>query len=130
MFEITISRVFSAAHAIRLYDGTLEPLHGHNWSVDVTVAAEELDDIEVVMDFHVLEKAVDELLARADNRDLNDIAPFAGGDDGDGEPAVNPTAERVAWWVGTQVAAALPARARLVSVRVGEAPGCTATYRP
>jgi len=36
----------------------------------------------------------------------------------------------VAWWIGTEVAKALPKRARLVSVRVGEAPGCVATYRP
>lgn len=126
-YEITIRRQFSAAHAIRLYDGELEPVHGHNWSVALTVGSDELDDIEVVMDFHPLEKHLDALLAEADNGDLNAIAPFA---DGQGGLAVNPSAERVALWIGTEMTQHLPPHARLVSVTVGEAPGCTATYRP
>ena len=35
-FEITTTRHFSASHQLVLYDGTLEPLHGHNWQVRVT----------------------------------------------------------------------------------------------
>ena len=41
-FEITTTRQFSASHQLRLYDGSLEPLHGHNWQVKVTVAADSL----------------------------------------------------------------------------------------
>ncbi|MEE9212025.1 MAG: 6-carboxytetrahydropterin synthase [Phycisphaeraceae bacterium] len=127
MYEITVSRQFAAAHAIRLHDGTLEPLHEHNWTVHVTVTAEQLDAIDVVMDFQPLEKLVDAVIARVHNRNLNDVGPFA---DGCGENTINPTAERVAWWFGTEVARSLPARVRLTGVKVGEAPGCTATYRP
>ena len=123
MYEITVSKVFAASHAIRLPDGSLEPIHGHNWPVDVTVAARELDSIETVMDFHILEKAIDGLLARVNNRHLNEVDPFIG-------CKVNPTAERVAWWIGTEVAKTLPKSVALVSVRVGEAPGCAAVYRP
>lgn len=127
MFEITIKQTFSAAHALRLQDGSLEPLHGHNWAVEVAVAAEELDQIEVVMDFHDLERIVDGLIGPFRNGNLNGTAPFAGV----GEVLkINPTAERVAWWLGTQVAAQLPDRVRLTHVRVEEAPGCTATYQP
>ena len=122
MYEITVSKVFSASHAIRLPDGSLEPIHGHNWPVDVTVAARELDGIETVMDFHVLEKTIDGLLARVNNRHLNEVDPFIG-------CKVNPTAERVAWWIGTEVARTLPKGVTLVSVRVGEAPGCAAVWR-
>ncbi|MAE63744.1 MAG: 6-carboxytetrahydropterin synthase QueD [Phycisphaeraceae bacterium] len=122
MFSVTISRVFAAAHAIRLYDGALETVHGHNWTVDVSVASDALDDIEVVMDFHALEQTVDALLAKAHNGNLNDLPPFSEG--------VNPTAERVAMWIGGEVAKTLPDQARLEEVRVGEAPGCVATYRP
>lgn len=125
-YEITIRRCFSAAHAIRLYDGALEPVHGHNWSVALTVGCDELDSIEVVMDFHPLEKQLDALLAKADNGDLNKVAPFA---DGKGGLAVNPTAERVAWWIGQAMTKHLPDHVRLIGVTVGEAPGCTATYR-
>lgn len=123
MFEISVSKVFAAAHAIRLPDGSLEPVHGHNWSVQVTVASEQLDSIDTVMDFHDLERALDELLARVHNRNLNDVEPFIG-------LRINSTAERVAWWIGTALQPGLPSGVRLVSVHVGEAPGCVAVYRP
>src|SRR5688572_2195891 len=38
-FEITTTRHFSAGHQLVLYDGSLEPLHGHNWVVKVSVTA-------------------------------------------------------------------------------------------
>jgi 6-pyruvoyltetrahydropterin/6-carboxytetrahydropterin synthase len=123
MYEITVSKVFAAAHAIRLPDGSLEPIHGHNWPVEVTVQSAQLDGIETVMDFHVLEKTADDLLSRVNNRHLNEVEPFV-------DCRVNPTAERVAWWFGTEVAKTLPRGISIVSVRVGEAPGCFATWRP
>jgi 6-pyruvoyltetrahydropterin/6-carboxytetrahydropterin synthase len=130
-FEITYQTAFAAAHAILLPDGSLEPVHGHNWSVAVTVAAPELDAIETVMDFHDLERIVQGITASWHNRDLNGCPPFAdaGRTDRHGL-AISPTAERVAEHLGTAVAAQLPAHTRLVGVTVGEAPGCTATYRP
>ncbi len=127
MYEVTVHRVFSAGHAIRLYDGSLEPFHGHNWTVELCVAAAMLDDIEVVMDFHALEKAVDALILRVNNRSFNEIPPFA---DGSGGLNINPTAERIAWWFATEVAQQLPRNVELTCVRIGEAPGCVATYRP
>jgi 6-pyruvoyl-tetrahydropterin synthase len=109
-------------------------VHGHNWPVSVTVAAEKLDAIETVMDFHILEKTLDGLMARVHNRHLNEVAPFAAAADAKNRAkhglAVNPTAERVAWWIGTEVVKALPQGVKLVQASVGEAPGCTATYRP
>lgn len=129
MYEITVSRVFSAAHAIRLYDGSTEPLHGHNWTVEVSARANQLDQIDVVMDFHLLEKILDDLVAQVHNQNLNEIEPFASSSEGE-HPKANPTAERVASWLGTQIAEALPPHVSLASVRIGEAPGCVATYRP
>ena len=127
MYEVSVTRVFSAGHAIRLYDGSLEPAHGHNWTVVVTVAAERLDQIDLVMDFHALEAAVDGLISLVSNRSFNDVAPFS---DGHGGLAINPTAERVAWWFATEVCQGLPPHVKLQGVQVGEAPGCVATYRP
>lgn len=123
MFEITVHHTFSAAHAIRLADGSLEPVHGHNWAVAVTVARDGLDAIETVMDFHELERIVGEIISPFRNRHLNELPPFADG-------KINPTAERVAWWIGTQTAQRLPAGVRFVSASVEEAPGCLAVYRP
>jgi 6-pyruvoyltetrahydropterin/6-carboxytetrahydropterin synthase len=126
-YEATIERTFSAAHALRLPNGEMEKLHGHNWHVRLTVASPDLDPMETVMDFHELEVWLDELVALAHNDNLNEIPPFA---DEDGALRINPSAERVAWWLGTEISSRLPKRVSLVSVSVGEAPGCTATYRP
>lgn len=125
MYQITVETTFAAAHAIRLPDGTLEPVHGHNWPVKVTVAADQLDDIETVCDFHVLQALVNDAIASWHNNDLNQCDPFT---DNNGGLKINPTAERVAWAIAEKVRPGLPDNCRLESVSVGEAPGCTAIY--
>ena len=121
-FEITTTRSFAAAHQLRLYDGSLEPLHGHNWRVKVTVAAERLDAIGVVMDFHELERLVDAILAPMHNRHLNEVPPF--------EAELNPSAENVALHVGRSLSPRLPRGVRVVSAEVWETDGNSAVYRP
>jgi 6-pyruvoyltetrahydropterin/6-carboxytetrahydropterin synthase len=118
MFEITTTRTFSAAHALRLYDGSLEPVHGHNWRVKVTVGAGKLDAIGVVMDFHELERLVDELIAPLHNRHLNDTSQFS---------ALNPSAENVALHLGR--ALVLPHGVSLLGVEVWETDMNSAVYR-
>jgi len=127
MHEITVSRSFSAEHAVVLRDGTMERPHRHDWKVEVTVGAEQLDPVGMVMDFHVLQRQVDELLGDLEGRLINDVPPFAGAQ---GKPAVNPSAEQIAAWLGARIAEDLPPDVHLVSVAVEEAPGCTAAYRP
>lgn len=130
-FEITYETTFAAAHAILLPDGSLEPVHGHNWAVAVTVAADDLDTIETVMDFHDLEAVVQRVVRGWHNRDLNACPPFADASRTDRHGlAVSPTAERVAEHLGMAVSESLPGHTRLVCVSVGESPGCSATYRP
>lgn len=129
-YEITYQTAFAAAHAIVLPDGALEPVHGHNWAVAVIVAASELDAIETVMDFHDLEEIVQAITAGWHNRNLNDCPPFVDPTRTDRHRlAISPTAERVAEQLGLAVASRLPGQVQLLSVAVGEAPGCTATYR-
>src|SRR5688572_12069423 len=118
-FDISTTREFSAAHQLRLYDGSLEPLHGHNWRVRVTVASPTLDSIGVVMDFHQLERLVDELTVPMHNRHLNDLPPFA---------QLNPSAENVALHIGR--ALKLPPSVRLARVEVWETPANRAVYHP
>jgi 6-pyruvoyltetrahydropterin/6-carboxytetrahydropterin synthase len=118
-FEITTTHHFSAAHQLRLYDGSLEPLHGHNWVVRVTVGAEKLDAIGVVMDFHELERLVEAIVRPWHNRHLNDLEPFQ---------KLNPSAENVSVVVGSGLK--LPMNVRLLCVEVTETPGCVAIYRP
>ncbi len=131
MYEATIEKTFSAAHALRLPDGTLEPLHGHDWRVKVTVASEGLDAMDTVMDFHALEKIVESRVGSWRNQTLNAVSPFVGEASGGGTGlAINPSAERVAEQIAWTVSGALPERVWLKEVAVGEAPGCVAWFRP
>ncbi|HZL37553.1 MAG TPA: 6-carboxytetrahydropterin synthase [Tepidisphaeraceae bacterium] len=118
-FQITTTRSFSAAHQLVLYDGSLEPVHGHNWKVKVTVSAAKLDAIGVVMDFHELERGVDSIVVPMHNHHLNELPAFA---------RLNPSAENVAMLVGTSLR--LPDPVRLEAVEVWETDGNSAVYRP
>ena len=118
-FEITTTRQFAAAHQLRLYDESLEPLHGHNWKVTITVSAQELDSIGVIMDFHELERLADAIISPMHNRHLNDLPVFA---------ELNPSTENVALHIGRSLR--VPAHVRLVKVQVWETPENSAVYRP
>ena len=119
-FAIEVETVFAAAHQLRLPGGTLEPLHGHNWHVRVRVASRQLDALETVMDFHRLEQLLQDIVGPLNHQYLNALPPFAA--------AVNPSAERVAEYIGRALTQNIPAPARLVEVRVTEAPGCAAIW--
>ena len=116
-FQLTTTREFAAAHQLRLYDGSLEPLHGHNWRVKATVAAERLDPIGVVMDFHELERLVDAIIAPWHNHHLNEAGAFA---------ELNPSTENVALVIGRTLK--LPEGVWLLSVEVWETPANSAIY--
>ena len=120
-FEITAGRTFAAAHQLRLYDGSLEPLHGHNWKVRVTVAAEKLDPIGVVMDFHELQRRLDAIVSPMHNRHLNDLPAFS-------PDHLNPTTENVARHIAENLT--LPPGVRLAGVEVWETDENSAIYRP
>jgi 6-pyruvoyltetrahydropterin/6-carboxytetrahydropterin synthase len=117
-FEITITRDFSASHQLKLHDGSLEPLHGHNWHVVVTVSADRLDAIGVVMDFHELQRLVDEIVRPMHNAHLNALPAFS---------VRNPSAENVATHIAETIR--LPSNAHLVEVEVWETPDCRAKWR-
>jgi 6-pyruvoyltetrahydropterin/6-carboxytetrahydropterin synthase len=119
-FEITTTRTFAAAHQLRLPDGSLEPMHGHNWRVKVTVASAQLDAIGTVMDFHELERLVDTVTGPMHNRHLNELAPFV--------EELNPSAENVAFHVARSLPP-LPAGVRLARVEVWETDENSAAYK-
>lgn len=118
-FEIATTRTFAAAHQLRLPDDSIEPLHGHNWRVKVTVAAERLDALGTVMDFHELERLVDAVITPMHNRHLNELPPFAA--------ELNPSAENVAFHVARSLGR-LPGGVRLVRVEVWETDGNSAVF--
>ena len=117
LFTITCKREFSASHQLRLYDGSLEPLHGHNWELQVVVGAKKLDKIGVVMDFHELERLIDLIISPMHNSHLNDLATFK---------KLNPSAENVAFYIGQSLQ--VPRGVKVVSVEVWETRGNSAIY--
>ena len=120
MFSIIVERRFHADHALRFPDGTAEPLHGHEWVVRVHVARTDsgLDDLECVVDFHDIERELDDVLTLWRGQSLNEIEPFVS--------KVNPTAERVAEQIAKSLN--LSTDLRLQRVEVTEAEGCIAVF--
>jgi 6-pyruvoyltetrahydropterin/6-carboxytetrahydropterin synthase len=118
-FQITATAHFSASHQLRLNDGSLEPLHGHNWQVKVTVSATKLDPMGVVMDFHELDRLLGELIEPMHNRHLNELPIFQ---------ESNPSAEHVALEIARNLS--LPAHVKLDFVEVWETCEFSAIYRP
>ncbi len=76
MYRLTIHTHFAAAHNLRNYQGDCENLHGHNWKVEVTVAARELDQAGLGIDFKVLKRETKIVLDLLDHKYLNEIPPF------------------------------------------------------
>ncbi len=120
-YQITLRTGFSAAHQLRLADGALEPLHGHNWQVRFVVARSDggLDEIGTVHDFHDVQPRLGRVVEALHNTHLNDTPAFA---------EVNPTTEHVARHIAEAVR--LPDDLRVVEVEVWETPDCSATWRP
>ncbi len=71
MYRLTIKTGFAAAHNLINYQGDCENLHGHNWKVEVTVTARELDHAGLAIDFKVLKKQTNSLLDELDHKYVN-----------------------------------------------------------
>ena len=120
MYEIEVSHRFSAAHRLSV-GGVMEELHGHDWRVTVVVAGPDLDSEDLLVDFHAVEAALQSVVAPFSGRTMNGTPPF---------DEVQPSAERLAQHVGSEVIPAVPSGRRVVSVAVEEAPGCIARWFP
>jgi len=78
MFRLKILTSFAAAHCLINYQGDCENLHGHNWRVEVTVRAGELDEAGLGIDFKILKAETNQLLKTLDHKYLNELPPFSG----------------------------------------------------
>ena len=76
MFEVKIETNFSSAHHLLNYKGKCENMHGHNWKVEVTARGNSLDNSNILIDFKVLKKVVNEIMDYLDHKDLNELEEF------------------------------------------------------
>lgn len=120
MYEVVITQPFVAAHRLTLDDGSLEPLHGHNWKVEVRLCGLNLDRIEVLIDFLEVKQQLAALLQDIHYTYLNENPLMQGR---------NPSAEVIAYWVFKKLREKIvhPV-ARLNKVTVWETEDCAASY--
>lgn len=121
MFELQVETSFTASHAVTVAGVPEEP-HSHVWHVTATVAGDALDDEGLLCDFHAIERDLSRIVGPFEERFINDLPPF-----NDDVPA---STELIARHIADELAEGLAPNIRLVSLRLTEAPGCAAIYRP
>ena len=122
MYEVTIIKSFSAAHVLENIGGKCEELHGHNFKVEVTVAAPKLNPAGLLIDFRVLKKWLAEILEDIDHKYLNTLPFFA---------SINPSAENIAKYISEKMESeAKKTSVKVIKVKVWESENAAATYVP
>ena len=118
MYEVKVQSHFSSAHNLRGYRGKCEDLHGHNWRVEVTARAEDLNGTGMVVDFKELKGVLDEIIGDLDHKYLNELEHFRNN---------NPTSENIARYIYQRISRNKPER-NIKEVTVWETDSSSATY--
>jgi 6-pyruvoyltetrahydropterin/6-carboxytetrahydropterin synthase len=131
MFSVTREICFCYGHRLLDYGGKCRHLHGHNGKAVITLEADTLDELGMVMDFGRLKRVVGGWIDEAlDHKMLlhkdDPVLPFLREQ---GEPVyvmdVNPTAENIARLIFEHAAGqGFP----VVEVRLRETESCYAAY--
>lgn len=123
MYQIIVEDEFSSAHALRHYHGAMEPLHGHNFRVQVVVEGKKLQNkVKYLLDFTALKDALQAVVKPMDHVNLNEYPPF------DRE---NPSAENLAQYISAQLSPRIGQKGiRIASVTVWETAEMAARYIP
>jgi 6-pyruvoyltetrahydropterin/6-carboxytetrahydropterin synthase len=119
MYTVIVESGFSAIHGVTLPDGTVEPPHGHEWRVRAHFAAQELNELGMVVAFEEAKRALSHVSAQLEQTNLNE---------NEGIPGPCPTVEVVARHIYEQIRR--QGLSSLKKVEVTEAPGCVAAYEP
>ena len=122
MYEVTIIKSFSAAHLLAQIGGKCEELHGHNFRVEVTVTAPDLNESGLLIDFRAVKKWLNVILDQMDHKHLNELSYFAG---------INPSAENIAKFIYAQMELqAKETQVRIARIKVWESENAAVTYIP
>ena len=122
MFEVTIIKSFSAAHMLAAIGGKCEELHGHNFKVEVTIAAKDLNSSGIIVDFRHVKKWLQEILDNFDHKHLNEIPFFT---------EINPSSENIAKYIYREMKLkAAQAEVKVARVKVWESENAAVTYIP
>ena len=120
MYEVTIIKSLSAAHLLAQIGGKCEELHGHNFKVEVTLAAPNLNESGLLIDFRIVKKWLNEILDQMDHKHLNELPYFAG---------INPSAENIAKYIYDQMKLKIKEpQVRIALIKVWESENAVVTY--
>jgi 6-pyruvoyltetrahydropterin/6-carboxytetrahydropterin synthase len=116
MFTISKQFHFSASHIIEgvPQEHPCSRLHGHNYVVEIVLAAQVLDAVGFVVDYNELKTFKKIIDCELDHRHLNDVLPGA------------TTAEAIAAYLYQKAKVIWP---QVVAMRVSETPRTWAEYR-
>jgi 6-pyruvoyltetrahydropterin/6-carboxytetrahydropterin synthase len=120
-YELLLRTTFAALHQLKMPDGSVEPLHRHDWRVEAYLQGEELGAAGLLADFTVLHQHLAAIIADLRDRPLNELPAFSGR---------NPATEAVAKYLHDRLAPIVPANVRVTKVRVWETDDCAAAYIP
>ena len=132
MFQVTRELHFCYGHRLLQYDGKCRHLHGHNGKAVITLEAESLDSLGMVVDFSAIKRVVSAWIdANLDHRMiLHKDDPVLPTLKQQGEPVflmdVNPTAENIAKLIFDY---ARSQGFRVVEVKLWETEASCAVYR-
>lgn len=121
MYDVTIIKSFSAAHRLAEIGGKCEELHGHNFKVEVTVGAPDLNSEGILIDFRLVKKWLKDILDKMDHQHLNDLPFFSG---------KNPSSENIAYYVYQEMQNKVKEdEVKVLRVKVWESENAAVTYK-
>jgi 6-pyruvoyltetrahydropterin/6-carboxytetrahydropterin synthase len=124
-FYVRIEGRFESAHYLYKYfpDGTDEPIHGHSWKVEVSLASREnIGKDGISYDFLAARTRLNELVASIDHILINDHPDFQG---------INPTSENVARWFFAGLKNTVrESNGKIVKIVIHEGPENLAYFEP
>ena len=120
MHRLTIRTSFAAAHNLINYQGDCENLHGHNWKVEVTVTASELDKAGLGIDFKVIKRETKGIIDELDHKYLNEHPFFKD---------ISPSSEHISRFLYLRLSERLnSATVKVDSITVWESDNASACY--
>lgn len=123
MYEITVKKTFAAAHRLPDYKGRCSAIHGHTWTVEVSVAGVSLDENGMLIDFIWLKELVTQITRDFDHQYLNELKLA------ESTVTTHPTAENLARYIFKQLSKILPSKINLTKVKVWESADAAASYQ-
>ncbi len=117
MYRLRVETSFAAAHKVVESNGKCEKLHGHTFTVELFVVAENTEPNGMVIDFAILKAALQKVTEKLDHTYLNDNDELG-----------NPTSENIAKYFFSQLKKTLPQKPKLEKIRVWESPKSWVEY--